>query len=78
MRKENVKERLDVESLAERCGKARLRCFGHVKRRDQDYVGRKTGDGTTREKKARKTEAEMDGLCQSGHESHRNDDRRGT
>ena len=34
-------------------------------------------DGTTREKKARKTEAEMDGLCRPGHESHRNDKRRG-
>ena len=35
-----------------------------------------SGDGTTREKKAKKTEAEMDGLCQPGHESHRNDERR--
>ena len=30
-----------------------------------------SGDGTTREKKARKTEAEMDGLCQPRHESYR-------
>ena len=29
-----------------------------------------SGDGTTREKKARKTEAEMDGLCQPRHEVH--------
>ena len=36
-----------------------------------------SGDGTTREKKARKTEAEMDGLCQPRHESHQNDERRG-
>ena len=35
-----------------------------------------SGRGTTREKKARKTEAEMDGLCQPRHESHRNDERR--
>ena len=28
---------------------------------------------TTREKKKRKTEAEMDGLCQPRYESHRND-----
>ena len=34
-----------------------------------------SGDGTTWEKKKRKTEAEMDGLCQSRHESHRNDER---
>ena len=26
-----------------------------------------SGDGTTREKKARKTETEMDGLCQPGY-----------
>ena len=34
-----------------------------------------SGDGTTREKKARKAEAEMDGLCQPRHESHRSDER---
>ena len=39
---ENIKERLKVERIAERCRKARLRWFGHVKRRDQDYAGRKT------------------------------------
>ena len=40
-------------------------------------LGRKkdSGDGTTREKKARKTETEMGGLCQPGDESHRNDER---
>ena len=42
MRNENIKERLKAESIAERCRKARLRWFGHVKRRDQDYVGRQT------------------------------------
>ena len=36
-----------------------------------------SGDGITREKKARKTEAEMDGLCQPRHESQRNDEGRG-
>ena len=36
-----------------------------------------SGDGNTREKKARKTEAEMDELCQPRQESHRNDRRRG-
>ena len=42
VRNENIKERLKVESITERCRKARLRRFRHVKRRDQDYVGRKT------------------------------------
>ena len=41
-RNENTKERLKVESVTERCRKAKRRWFGHVKRRDQDYVGRKT------------------------------------
>ena len=36
-----------------------------------------SADGTTWVKKARKTEAEMGGLCQPGHDSHRNDERRG-
>ena len=34
-----------------------------------------SGDGTTWEKKARKIEAEMDGLCRPRHESPRNDKR---
>ena len=42
VRNENTKERLTVESIAERCRKARLGWFGHVKMRDQDYVGRQT------------------------------------
>ena len=36
-----IRERLNVENITERCRKARLRWFGHVKRRD-DYVGRNT------------------------------------
>ena len=34
-----------------------------------------SGDGTTRKKKARKTEAEMDVLCQQRHESYRDNKR---
>ena len=78
VRNDDIRERLKVENITERCRKARLRWFFHVKRRYQEYVGRKTGDGTfgtTWEKKKRKTEAEMDGLCQPSHESHRNDER---
>ena len=33
-----------------------------------------SGDGTTWEKKKKKTEAKVDGLCQSRHESYRNDE----
>ena len=78
VRNDDIRERLKVENRTERCKKPRLRWFGHVKRRDQEYVGRKTGDGTfgtTWKKKKRKTETEMDGLCQPRHESYRNDER---
>ena len=40
VRNENIKERLKVESIAERCRKAWLRWFGHVKRRDQERLWR--------------------------------------
>ena len=39
---DDTRERLKVENITERCRKARLRWFGHVKRRDQEYFGRKT------------------------------------
>ncbi len=39
---DDIRERLKVEDITERCRKARLRWFGHVKRRDQEYVGRKS------------------------------------
>ena len=42
MRNDNTRERMKVQGITERCRRARLRWFGHVKRRDQDYVGRNT------------------------------------
>ena len=42
VRNENINERLKVESITEGYRKARLRWFGHAKRRDQDCVGRKS------------------------------------
>ena len=38
----NTRERLKVDSITERCRKARPMWFGQVKRRYQEYVGRKT------------------------------------
>ena len=35
-RNDNISEILKGENITERCRKARLRWFGHVKRRDQD------------------------------------------
>ena len=42
VRNDDTRERLKVENITQRCSKARLRWFGHVKGRDQEYVGRKT------------------------------------
>ena len=42
VRNDDIREKLKVENITERCRKARLRWFGHAKRRDQEYVGRKT------------------------------------
>ena len=68
-RNDDIRERLKVENITDRC-----RWFGHVKRRDQEYIGRKAGDGTAWEKKKkRKTKTKMDVLGQPTHESHRND-----
>ena len=66
MRNENINERLKVENI-------RLEWFGHVKRRDQEYVGRKTMEMAQPGRRRRgrlKTETEMDGLCQPRYESY--------
>ena len=42
VRNDNIRERLKVESITDRYRKAKLRWFGNITRRDQDYVGRKT------------------------------------
>ena len=77
VRNDDIREKLKVENITERCRKARLGWFDHVKRRDHDYVGRKTLEMVPPgRRETRKTEAEMDGLCQPRHESHRNDERR--
>ena len=74
MRNENIKERLKVESIAREVQESATQVVWPCKEA-RPRLRRKTysGDGTTREKKARKTEAEMDGQCQPRHESHRND-----
>ena len=41
-RNDDIRDRLNVENITEKCRKERLRWFGHVKRRDKEYVGRNT------------------------------------
>ena len=62
VRNENINDRLNVESIAERCRKARLRWFGHVKSRYQDYVGRNTLEMVppVRRKRGRPTQRWLD------------------
>ena len=74
---DDIRERLKVENITERCRKARLLKVVWPRKETRPRIHRKKdyGDGTTWEKKKRKTEAEMDGLCQPRHESHRNDER---
>ena len=42
VRNDDTRKKLKVENITEMCRKARVRWFGHVKRRDQEYDGRKT------------------------------------
>ena len=42
VRNGNIRERLKVENITERYRKARPKWVGHLERRDQEYVGRKT------------------------------------
>ena len=42
VRNEKIKERMKIEKITDRCVKARLRWFELVKRREQEYMGRRT------------------------------------
>ena len=74
MRNDNIRERLKVQNIIE-VQESKTEVVW-PRKEVRPRLGRKKdyGDGTTREEKARKTEAEMDGLCQPRHESHRNDE----
>ena len=69
MRNENIKERLNVESRYHREVQENATQAVWSRKEAVPRLRKKndSGDGNTREKKARKTEAEMDGLCQPRH-----------
>ena len=76
VRNDDIRERLKVENITESLrSKARLMCLTRDETRPRIRREKDSGDGTTWEKKKRKTEAEMDGLCQPRHESYRNNRR---
>ena len=41
VRNETVRNRLKVEKITDRLRRARLKWYGHVERRDENYVGRR-------------------------------------
>ena len=54
MRNEDSEKRLEVENITE-VQESKTGWFGHVKRRDQDYVGRKTLEMVPGEEKRGRT-----------------------
>ena len=69
--KYNIRERLKVENITE-VQESKTEGFW-IREETRPRIRRKkdSGDGTTWDKKKRKTEADMDGLCQPRHESYR-------
>ena len=41
VRNENIQERIGVTNIEVRCRRARPRWFGHVNRREENYIGRR-------------------------------------
>ena len=41
VRNEDIRERIDVTNIGVKCRRARLGWFGYVKRREENYVGRR-------------------------------------
>ena len=74
---DNTREILKVENITDRYRKARLKWFGHVKGRDQEYVGIKALEMVPpgRRNKGRLKQRFMNGLFKPRHESHRNNKR---
>ena len=64
LRNENIKDRLKVESITEEQESKTELVWPRKEMRPRLRRKKDSGDGTTWEKKARKTEAELDGLCQ--------------
>ena len=53
VRNEEIGEKMGIENIAVRCVKARLRWLGHVKRRDDEYSGRRAMEMVPPEKRRR-------------------------
>ena len=63
VRNDDIRDRLEVENIAERYMKARLMWFEHVKRRDQDYVGIKTLEMVPPGRRKRRSSLVLKSIC---------------
>ncbi|XP_067138144.1 uncharacterized protein [Centruroides vittatus] len=67
IRKEYVRGTVKVANIEAKIQEARLKWFGHVVRREEEYVGRRVMQMTVRGRRRRRTAAEtVDGSCGGG------------
>ena len=59
IRNEHIRSTVKVEQLGMKMREGRLRWYAHVMRRDQEYVGRKMGNGVTGKEEKRETKEKI-------------------
>ena len=67
VRNEGIRKRLGTTEMGKWCRQARLRWYGHVKRREDDYVGRRAMGMRIPGQRERQTKEEVVGLHQGRH-----------
>ena len=69
IRNENIRGSVKATELSKKMQEVRLRWYGHVMRRENDYVGRKVMEMDVPGRRRRgKTKKEVEGLCGGGYE----------
>ena len=61
IRNERIRGATKVGEISKKVQESRLKWYGHVLRREDEYAKESDGDGGVREKKERKTKAEVVG-----------------
>ena len=67
IRNEYVRGTAKIAKLRDKLRNAMLRWYGHVKRKEEDYVGKRMMDGGARQKEKRKTKEKVDGFDERRH-----------
>ena len=68
IRNEYVRETAKIAKLGNKLRNARLRWYGYVKKREEDYVGKRDdGDGGARQKEKRKAKEKLDRFGERRH-----------